>query len=81
MRSLPETVGRFESSLMPLYVIMHDETERVCPVEAATPDEARKIAGERLGCDVSCEPIYCADNDDDLEQIIAIALLATNKAT
>ena len=65
---------------MPIFVIMHDESQQVCPVEADTADEARALIAERLGCDVSHCPIYCADNDEDLKIIETIVLNATRRA-
>jgi hypothetical protein len=57
---------------VPVFVIMYDETQQVCPVEAATADEAREIIAERLGKDVGHCPIYNADNDEDVEAILGV---------
>lgn len=55
-----------------LYVIMHDETQTVCPAEADTPEEARAIIGERLGKDVSGCVLYDSSKAEDIDAIIAI---------
>ncbi len=55
-----------------VFVIMHDETQQVCPVEANNAEEARVMIAEKLGCDVSGCPVYDAENDEDMQIIISI---------
>ncbi len=55
-----------------LYVIMHDETQTVCPTEAESPDEARTIIGEMLGKDVSHCVVYDTSKAEDVDAVIAI---------
>lgn len=58
--------------MAPIYVLMDDEAQRVCPVEAESEAAARELLAAELGRDISGEPIYCTDSDDDVRMIISI---------
>lgn len=57
---------------MTIYIVMCDDTQTVCPVEANNPNEARELIAAKLGRDVGNEPIYNTDKEEDIEAIVSI---------
>jgi hypothetical protein len=58
-----------------IFVMLHEPTERICPVKADNAEEARAIIAARLGISLAEArkwPIYDADNRDDIMQITSI---------